>query len=354
MLSQELSESVVESLTQWNQGQQEAAVERIKPFADKGEPAALVLISWFLAQMGQPRIADGIPYAEAAIKKGIPFIVNYYVPHMMNDQVQRPNTPNLVKPAVEAGFSLDPMGWVQAAIQQNDRGTAAALVDAAAAPQPYPHAWNEFLEEARRDFQELSTAVGAVKAKRDEALGVIEGNSAAIKERREEIENRASQLLTLIGEITSAQTQSFFDAEAKRNEEESRSLWKWGIGVLAAAAALAILPLTVYFAGVVLNQNWLKDQDLTAAHFAPAVALGAVAGVLLARSRGRDRARQRARDLSVALQTMFAYSGQITDQDERQRFLHDMGRVVIEAFLRNDSPLTDAGGDSVLQALRRG
>ena len=68
-----------------------------------------------------------------------------------------------------------------------------------------------------------------------------------------------------------------------------------------------------------------------------------MAGVLLARSRNRDRARQRARDLSVALATMFVYSGQIADEAERQTFLREMGRAVLEAFIRQDAPHLDEG-----------
>jgi hypothetical protein len=63
--------------------------------------------------------------------------------------------------------------------------------------------------------------------------------------------------------------------------------------------------------------------------------------------------RQRARDLSVALATMFAYSGQIVDETERQRFIHDMGRVVLEAFLRQDVPNSDSDGASLLAAMAK-
>jgi hypothetical protein len=167
------------------------------------------------------------------------------------------------------------------------------------------------------------------------------------------VETRTNQLETLIDQVTNAEAQSLFDSEATKYETEGRSLWRWGIGVLAVAAGLALLPILVYYAGKITGADWFNDQNIVAAHFAPAVALGAVSGVLLARARGRDRARQRARDLSVALGTMFVYSGQIKDEGERQRFLHDMARAVLEAFLRQDAPSRESGSDSLLAALTR-
>jgi hypothetical protein len=47
--------------------------------------------------------------------------------------------------------------------------------------------------------------------------------------------------------------------------------------------------------------------------------------------------------LAVALGTMFVYSNHIQDAVEQQRFIHEMGRVVIESFLRQDSSAGDDG-----------
>jgi hypothetical protein len=118
------------------------------------------------------------------------------------------------------------------------------------------------------------------------------------------------------------------------------------LSVLAAATPLAIY----YFDRITKRTPWLQGNHVLAAHTTFIVALGAVAGVLLARARGRDRARQRARDLSVALQTMFAYSESIADLNERQLFIRESGRTVLEAFLRQDAP-TDSDR-SLLAAVR--
>lgn len=38
---------------------------------------------------------------------------------------------------------------------------------------------------------------------------------------------------------------------------------------------------------------------------------------------------------------MFAYSEQIANEQEKERFKHDMGRLVLEAFLRQEPPSED-------------
>lgn len=49
---------------------------------------------------------------------------------------------------------------------------------------------------------------------------------------------------------------------------------------------------------------------------------------------------------------MLAYSDQIVGDGDRREFLRDMGRTVIEAFLRQDSPPADSDGRSLFDALR--
>jgi hypothetical protein len=236
---------------------------------------------------------------------------------------------------------------------QGDRPTAVRLAQITALPHPYPDSWEQFLDAVRHDYDELTDAVGAVSTRKQTAIDAIEAGAADVEERRAEVQTRTQQLVTLIEQTTSAQAQTFFDAEATKYEEEGRLLWRSAVGILTIAVLFAIAPIAIYYIGAAIERDWLSDQNLVAAHLAPALALGAVAGVLLARARGRDRARQRARDLSVALGTMFVYSGQIADEEERQRFLHEMGRTVLEAFLRQDAPVAEADSGSLFNALMR-
>src|SRR5439155_23761403 len=126
----------------------------------------------------------------------------------------------------------------------------------------------------------------------------------------------------LIDNLSNAQTTSFFDEEATGYGREAKSTWWGGIGVLVVAGLVALLPIVAYYFDRITGRDpWLKGHDLILAHFTPALATGAVAGVLLARARNRDRARQRARDLSVVLQTMFVYAEGLGEGEDRQRFI---------------------------------
>jgi hypothetical protein len=212
---------------------------------------------------------------------------------------------------------------------------------------------DDFIERARREYDALSVSTETVNDRQTKVLEALQRVEDETETRRSEITTRTQQLLKLVEQTTNAGAQSFFDTEAKQNEKEARFLWRWSVGLLSVATLFAIAPITIYYVGLALDKDWLRDQNLVWAHFAPAVALGAVAGVLLARARGRDRARQRAKDLSVALGTMFVYSGQIADDEQKQTFLRDMGRTVIEAFLRQDSSAGEKDSTSLLAALLR-
>jgi len=246
--------------------------------------------------------------------------------------------PDLVREAVAAGWPLDSLPNAPSAMQQGDPSTAIRLVEAAATPRPYPAAWEGVLKQAQVDLESLNAAAGDIQQRREVALEAIASNQAAVDEQRTQVERQAQSLLGLIERITSAQATTYFEEEATSYEGEAKSLWRGGLGVLIVAAAVALAPIIIYYVHRAIGRTpWLTGTEVVGAHAAAAVALGAVAGVLLARARGRDRARQRNRQLSVALQTMFVYSEQIADENERQAFIRDMGRTVLDAFLRQDS-----------------
>src|SRR4051794_29588742 len=116
----EARQSITEALQLWQGGNQGGAIDRIRPTADAGEPAALGLIAWFLHQMGEPRWREGMPYAEQALKKGMPWVAGYFVGNMMNDPNLRPQVPDFMRWALSAGWSLDPIAHAPQAMAQND------------------------------------------------------------------------------------------------------------------------------------------------------------------------------------------------------------------------------------------
>lgn len=351
MSTPEVNDAITSALQSFGQGNQQAALDTLRPLADMDERAAVLLMAWFLSQMGQPHWTDGLNYARRGVELGMPQIAQYYFGNMINDPNYRSQLPDLIQGAIAAGWPLDPLPNAPQAMQQGDPATALRLVQVSTTPRPYPDAWEGLLEEARTSFETLRTAATDVSEQQKRALEAIAESENRVNDRQAEVEQRAHSLLDLIERLTSAQATSYFDDEATAYSGEARGLWFGGLAVVVMAAVVALVPLAIYyFQRTTGRDSWIEGTELSWVHTAFVLALGAVAGVLLARARGRDRLRQRNRDLSVALQTMFVYSEQIQDPAERQTFIRDMGRTVLEAFLRQE-PAVDSDR-SLIAAIR--
>lgn len=183
--------------------------------------------------------------------------------------------------------------------------------------------------------ERLDQIQGEIKEKRK----ALETASRELEQVQEGFKTRESTLTKFLDDLTNVAAEAEFHKQAERYEKESRFFWIAGLITLVAAACAAILPLILNYANP--EHHGLEGQGNVSAHLGAALAFAAVAGVFLARARNRDRNRQRNRDLSVALVTMFAYSEQIANEQERERFKHDMGRLVLEAFLRQEPPKED-------------
>jgi hypothetical protein len=158
--------------------------------------------------------------------------------------------------------------------------------------------------------------------------------TTSIEKARDDLKTNANQAGLLVSSITTDATNALYRADASRNEKESRGAWGWGLGILAVAAVVAVLPLILHYL------HWVPDYstpELIGVHLASTAALGTFAGVLLARARSRDRAAQRAHDLSTAMGTMISYSNQISDPAEKERFMMTMGQLVLQAHLTSGS-----------------
>ncbi len=339
-------EVLAEALKLWGQGQQDAAVNVVKPGADEGDAGALLLICWFLHQMADPKWREAIPYAKRASDQGNPWILGFFFGHLADDPATRADAIAMVKESPTGGVnSNDPIGRAMNFANEGDAKGAAEMLRAAAGPHP------SFLrledDEARRRVTQLNQALSDVAARREEAMHGMQAAVEDVEAVREGFGTRQKTLTELLDNLTNASSQSHFDKQATKYERESRLLWSVGVFVLMLAALAAFLPLILSY---VSESHALHGQSNISAHLGATLALGAVAGVLLARARSRDRDRQRNRDLSVALGTMFAYSEQIANEDEKERFKHDMGRLVLETFLRQKPPVED-GSRSVLSEI---
>lgn len=156
----------------------------------------------------------------------------------------------------------------------------------------------------------------------------------------------------LIDNVSAGTVNERFESDASANEKQSKTGFQWGLFILIIAALVAATPVLLHYVGGGPDYG---STALLGAHASATLALATVAGVLLARARNRDRARQRARDLATAMGTIIVYSNQIQDPGEKQRFMQTMGQLVLVAHLQADQRGADqasVGLPSLLAALR--
>lgn len=345
----QVAQAITQAFQQWNSAQQQAAIDLIRPYADQDQPWALALITWFLHQTGEPGWRNAIPYAERAVRAGYPMAINYVIGNMLNDPALRAQAAELVRMAIGYRFQVDPMGYAQQAAQQGDGTAAAEFLSAPFGPYPLsPDGWDELVKHARTARRDVEAHARAGADGRQSIEVLVSQIETEVAESTNRIKTQTGQLFTLIQAATNRQAEAVFEDEASQLQKEERSLWRNGIVIVSVAALIAILPLALHYLGLGPD---LSSSNLLAAHFTAAASFAVVAGVMLARARGRDRSRQRARDLTLALSTMFAYGGQIQDPAERSKFTYEMGRVVIESFLRADASSGSDDSTSLLTAL---
>lgn len=316
---------------------------------------AAALLAWFMHQQGEPGWRAAIPYAETAARGGYPQAVGYVVGNMVGDPTLRAKAVELASLAAPYGLNyLDPFNQALSYAQQNDINGVQAMLSLPF-PGPFPveaQQWSNAIESANASSAAIEAARQEADERRQSLADAANELLGFFEATRSNIDSQSARLKTLITQTTNAQASSFFDSEATAAESQANTTWNVGIGVVVFAAFLSLLPLVAHYSDLLFGHGVsLSKSQTLGAHVTAAVALTAVSGVLLTRSRVRDRNRQRNRDLSVALNTMFAYGEQIEDPAERQRFIHDMGRTVIEAYLQQGSASSDDGTQTILAAL---
>ena len=339
-------EAILEAMSAWNGGDQDLAIEKLKPSADQGDPASLLLSCWYFSQLGVPRLFDGLPYAKRATEEGNPWPLQWFFSHLADDPSRRAEAAQLVAAHPLGAYnSNDPLGRAIQFAQDGEPDNAIAMLRATAGPHPWPEIPDA--DEIKNRLAQLNQAAASVGERKSSAESAIRQAEDDVTSQEQGFKTRAQTLTQLLDNLTNASSQSHFEQQAETYGRESRIIWYIGVGVLALATCVAFLPVVFnYFA----DSHELSGQSNVSAHLGATLALAALAGVLLARARNRDRDRQRNRDLSVALGTMFAYSEQIANEDARERFKHDMGRLVLETFLRQKPP-SENGSRSILSEI---
>lgn len=317
----------------WQDGHHDQAVEGVRGWADLGRPWALSLIPWMYMQQGVPEMIKGIPYAKMAAALGM------YWPsaNLFNSLIGNAAALTDLEPVMDLITSsgpwwagVDPVAHGWNLIGQGRAAEGLRLMSLRSSIPATSQEWESLAESARGQLAEITGALNGARAAETGVSTAAAAHLEAMEKVRNDLETSAKQADLMVTTVTSGGTEARFQADANRNEEESKAAWGWGLVVLVLAATVAVAPLVLHYWGTGPDYS---TGALLGAHAGSTAALAAVAGVLLARARSRDLARQRASDLSTAMGTMITYSGQISDDGERQRFMTTMGQLVLQAHL---------------------
>jgi hypothetical protein len=348
------------AFSEWNAGQQEPAINRIRRWADQGESWANALLSWLYMQQGLPGLRQAVPHALAANGAGMPWAAW----HLYNNMVANlPANPDLVDPAVEL-LEASLWGWTGVDVVgnawnllANGQGAAALRLLRAAVVAPRDASdLAPSVEQAKASVRSLQFAATEVQQIAATTRSAADRGTAEIEKAIGDVTTKANQAGVMISSINSGALNKNFTDESKRARKESQRAWYSGIGVLFAAAAMAVGPVVAHYLG---SGPDFTGTALLAAHAGSTAALGTVAGVLLARSRGRDSAQQRANDLAIAMSTTISVGNDIKDESERERFQLAMMQLVLMTHIQgsanstsSDDVATNLG--SLLTAFRAG
>lgn len=324
---------------QWNAGNQQPALDLLRPLADDGRAWAAALMAWLRMQQGYPGITESITYAIRAAELGSPAqtiqTFNNAIAHLPSDPELAMRLPELLQwGSLTGGVDLVGQGWNLAAQGQIELGLQVMMLPIWG-PGPFTEPqWATLVTQATERTAELGKISTAARQQEIDLVEYVAQAKVAIDNAGDALQTSANQAGLLVTSISSDATNSRFAAEATRNTKEANGAWRWGLIVLGVAAFVAVLPVILHYLTWGPEYSSFEQIGL---HLASTLALGTFAGVLLARARSRDQAAQRAHDLSTAMGTMISYSNQIIDPVEKQRFMTTMGQLVLQAHLTSGS-----------------
>ncbi|NEA37575.1 hypothetical protein [Streptomyces sp. SID13031] len=331
----------------WQRSSQEEVVLGLLNYVTTNPSDILIVVGlWLCPQAGGRGYPLGVEYAELAIQMEKPWLARNFAPALI---ANIPSYPDVFSQAIELARETSPyapsadyvsIAW--ALIGMNKAEDAMQVLELTTDEVPFGESRIVHLREI---FSEVDKTAEGIDVRAHQAIAMIDKVTA-------DLTTKAKQTEILVENISSQATDARFIAEAVQNKKQSDRAYKWGLIVLAAASAMAVLPILLHYLSI--GQSYNGTQVL-GAHASATLALGTVAGVLLARARQRDRARQRATDISTAMGTIIVYSTQIESADERQKFLQTMGQLVLIAHLQADQSGADQTAVSVsdlMNALR--
>lgn len=328
---------MVQSVFQsWNSGNQGHAIDVLRARAQQGEPWVAAFLSWLLMQQGAAMLNESVDWAIQAAQCGYPSQLNSVFQNLMGNLPSNPQLayrlPELFELGIPWSAGIDVIGnaWNLLSSGQNEVAVRLMMMPSRLPLALVDASLNSVVDQANRRLHELNETTRLARTSATDVVAAADHAREVIHKSKEDLETSAQQAGLLVATATSDATNSLFKEDARRNTKESKAAWIAGLIVLAGAATVAVLPVVLHYLNV---GNAYSAFEKITLHLVSTAALGAFAGVLLARARARDQAAQRAHDLSTAMGTMITYSSQISDPVERQSFMATMGQIVLQAHL---------------------
>jgi hypothetical protein len=233
-------------LDQWSANPQ-AAVAQLRPLADSGDPAADVLVAWLSPQVGVPW-PEGLPYARRAADAGIAPALNNYVGNLVGDPSLHADFLRFVGVLLDAGWPIDPIGWVPQLLQQGNQETARQLIELSfqRPPAGARKQWDELVASVTPAAETIRHQVEDVTTTATDSLDLIRAEVERVEQERSRAENLVQEVADLANEGASQHLAKEYAVQAKKEETTANTYQKWAIGV-GAAAALAT-GVIAYFA----------------------------------------------------------------------------------------------------------
>lgn len=295
-------------------------------------------MAWLLIQQGAVGHPESVEWAIKAAELGSPWqatqTFNNVVANLPSNPQLSERLPELLQWAAPWAGGIDIVGQSWNLLAQGQPEFALRLLTT---PSPWPLLEPQLAalaEQGKSRVNELADLLNNARQRRKDFDGSVAVSSEAISKATDDLTTSAKQAGLLVKTVLSDATNALYKADATRNEKESKGAWGAGLVVLGLAALVAVLPVVLHY--LHLGPAY-STAEVIGVHLASTAALGTFAGVLLARGRSRDRAAQRAHDLSTAMGTMITYSSQISDPVERERFMTTMGQLVMQAHLTTGS-----------------
>jgi hypothetical protein len=233
--------TLVNALQQWAQGQQQPAIDIVRPLAEADDEDAIALLAWMFGASG--RAIEGVEWARKAADMGALPVYANYGPNLIS-QGQRAPGIELLRRALAEGWPHDPLAYAQQAAQQGDTDAAFELLRMARQSRAENAVGEigDMLASARTSIAEIQSNVSTSAEGRDRAMEAMKRSESRIEEERARVESLVDDVTRLVHGVAAEHLAEQYAKHANDTETTAKNYTKAAIaaGVTAAIASVVI------------------------------------------------------------------------------------------------------------------